>query len=132
MSLANKNNKTYSDFHPKLRLTSSGNVSVIYDEDVIIQSIRTILATVQGERVRTNFGSSMVRYLFEPISVDTAEDIRAGLIEAIVKHEPRVEVSRVMVRPDPDANSYSVMIELYISELSKRKIFETKLRSFAD
>jgi hypothetical protein len=124
-------NYAYSDFHPKLNLTSSQNVKILYDEEVITQSIRTILATVQGERVRSNFGSGLVRYLFEPISRETAEDIRAGLIQAISENEPRVDVNRVIVTPDIDNYTYDVQIELFISALSQRTIFEAKLRSFA-
>lgn len=124
-------NFAYSDFHPTLDTTTSGNVKVLYDEQVIVQSIRTILATVQGERVRSSFGSGLVRYLFEPIGRETADDIRAGLLDAIVKNEPRVDVNRVVVIPDFDNNTYDVQIDLFISALSQRTIFEAKLRSFA-
>jgi phage baseplate assembly protein W len=122
---------TYSDFDPKLSLTRSGNIKINYDEDAIAQSIRNILATVKGERVRSDFGGGLVRFLFEPISVETAESIRYNLIQNIANFEPRVEVQRVLVLPDPDSNTYRVSVELFITELAVRKIFETRLQSFS-
>lgn len=124
-------NFAYSDFHPTLDETTSGNIKILYDEDVIKQSIRSTLATVQGERVRSSFGSGLVRYLFEPMGRETADDIRTGLIEAISQNEPRVDIERVAVIPNFDNNSYSVQISLFISALSERTIFEAKLNSFA-
>jgi hypothetical protein len=121
---------TYSDFDSKLSLMRSGNIKINYDEDAIIQSIRHIMATVKGERVRSDFGGGIVRFLFEPISADTADMIRHNIIQVITNFEPRVEVRQVIVNPDPDTNTYGVSIDLYITELARRKIFETRLQSF--
>lgn len=124
-------NFTYSDFDPKLSLTRSGNVKINYDEDAITQSIRNIIATVKGERVRSNFGGGLVRFLFEPISVDTANSIRYNLKEVIEQFEPRVDVQRILVVPEPDSNTYRVSIDLFIADLARRKIFETRFQSFS-
>ena len=124
-------NFTYSDFDPKLSLTRSGNVKINYDEDAITQSIRNIIATVKGERVRSNFGGGLVRFLFEPISVDTANSIRYNLKEVIEQFEPRVDVQSILVVPEPDSNTYRVSIELFIADLARRKIFETRFQSFS-
>jgi phage baseplate assembly protein W len=122
---------TYSDFDSYLTITDSGNVKVIYDENVIIQSIKHIMATVSGERVRTDFGGSLLKLLFQPIDDDLTDDIRSILIDAINKHEPRVVLERISVNPLYDSNAYDIQMSFYIRELNKQITYGTMLRSFS-
>ncbi len=122
----------YSDFSDTLEITDSGSVKVLYDEDVIVKSIRAIMATVRGERVRSNFGGSLVRLLFEPIQTGTAEMIKFELRDLIEEYEPRVSVNRVVVNVDYDNNQYDVEILLTILSINRRMRFNTRLRSLAD
>lgn len=122
---------TYSDFDSKLNITSGGNVTVVYDEDAIIQSIRHIMATVQGERVRSDFGGSLIRVLFEPMTEYVVDDIRRFLKQALDKYEPRVELLNIDVTPDFTQGSYDIRLEMMVREINQVIDFSTKLRAFA-
>jgi len=123
---------TYSDVHKSLSDDMSGNVTILYDEDVIIQSIKNIMATVSNERVRNPIGSSLVAHLFEPISQETAGDIRSEIMDMIRIYEPRVDNMRVRVIADEDSNSYDVRMSLRIKNINRPVQLDTRLRSFAD
>ncbi|MDA3807084.1 MAG: GPW/gp25 family protein [Thiomicrorhabdus sp.] len=122
---------TYSDFSPTLDLTPSGNIRVVYDEAVIIQSIKSIMATVSGERVRSPIGSKLVKYLFQTIQPSTANLIKRELTKLIETYEQRVDIQEVLVVGDIDNNRYDIHITLLISEINKTINFETRLRSFS-
>lgn len=122
---------TYSDFKSDLSISSKGNPVVIYDEDVIIQSLKTIFATVSGERVRNPIGSALVRLLFQPMRPETARDIKYELKRVIEIYEPRVNIKSLRVIPNFDQNTYEINIDLTIAGLNKRLGFRNRLRSLA-
>lgn len=125
-------NYAFSDFASTLEVTSNGNVKVVYDEEVIYQSLRHIFATVINERVRNPIGSTILRLLFENISLEVARDLKYEIREMIETWEPRVTVLNVTVVPDIDKNVYIIQINIDIPLLRKRSTFSTKLRSFAN
>ncbi len=124
-------NYVYSDMKPTLEITRDGNVSKNYDVDVIVQSIRTILATVSGERVRNPIGARVVRLLFEPMSDDLARRLRTEILETIIRYEPRVSPDAFSVVPNYDNNSYEIYMLLRIEGIQRPIKEVLRLRSFA-
>jgi phage baseplate assembly protein W len=124
-------NYVYSDMKPTLEITRDGNVSKNYDVDVIVQSIRTILATVSGERVRNPIGARVVRLLFEPMSDDLARRLRTEILETILRYEPRVSPDAFSVVPNYDNNSYEIYMLLRIEGIQRPIKEVLRLRSFA-
>lgn len=125
-----KSDYVYSDFSSHLYIDTQGNLVVLYDEEVIIQSLKHIIATLSGERVRTDIGGSLIRLLFEPMNYYTTENIRRILQNSISIYEPRVIIDRLTITPNYDVGSYDIRIELIIRSLNKRINFETRLRTF--
>lgn len=125
--MSNKRNFTYSDVDKALTITDEGNVKILYDEDCIIQSIRLLMATVSGERVRNNFGSSLIRLLFREMSQYTADDIGDFLTNQIEIFEPRVTVDQVTVKADFNANAYVILIEMTINKINKKLTYPTRI-----
>jgi len=73
-------------------------------EEHIKQSIRALLLTGRRERVmRRDFGSRAGAYLFENIGPTTALLIQHEITETIERYEPRVELTGVMVRGNPQS-----------------------------
>ena len=126
--MANQKN-VYSDVKSTLNKTPNGDVEVEYDGDAVMQSIKNILSTVSGERVRNPIGSVLLRYLFEPISEDTADDIKTEIMTNIRKHEPRVRKLKVDVKPDPDKHVYIVTMTLTVDRFVQPLRYQTRLRS---
>lgn len=126
------NNKVYSDMDYRLKMKQSGNVNVLLNEDCINQSIKMIFATINGERVRNAIGSSLIGLLFEPISSDTAREIRYLLKDNIETYEPRIEVIRINIRPLYDENVYDVRLHYRITQSPNVMSFTTRLRSLQE
>lgn len=122
----------YSDFNAKLKQKIDGDIEILYDEDVIVQSIRNIMATVSGERVRNPIGSGLIQYLFEPMDDDIADDIRISISNVIKKYEPRVEIARVSVRANYEGNFYDVVMELIIRNIKRPVRVATRLRALSE
>ncbi len=124
-----KTDYVYSDLNSKLKQSADGNFNILYDEDVIVQSIKNIMATVSGERVRNPIGSSLVRYLFEPMDDDITDDIRNSIYNIIKTYEPRVEIARINVSANFEGNFYDVAMELRIRNLKRPVRVATRLRA---
>lgn len=122
-------NYTYSDVDTRLRITPSGNVTIKYDEDVIIQSIENILSTVFGEDVRSPIGSRLITLLGRPMSIDTANDISDTIRQNILDHEPRVAIESLNVIPEMNLGTYMVKMQLRIQAIPRRLNYERRLRT---
>jgi len=79
-----------------------GGMAMASGEADIEQAIRVILETAPGERVmRPEFGCGLHRLVFAPNSPTTAGLVAYHVREALGRWEPRIEVERVDVSPDP-------------------------------
>lgn len=122
----------YSDMDKDLSIGVDGEVNILYDEDVIQKSIKSIFAVITGERIRNPIGSRLVGYLFQPISPQTVLNIKTEIEKRLTQFEPRIEITNTTVRPDTDKNVYNVYLNYRIIGLSGRFAFETKLKSFGE
>ena len=76
------------------RVGPDGRIAWSSGEDNIRESLRILLMTEPGERLRLpTFGAGLGRFLFEPNTVATHALIAERIRDAIVRHEPRVRVS---------------------------------------
>jgi phage baseplate assembly protein W len=81
-----------------------GDVRIVADADDIDQAIRLILETDPGERVmRPDFGAGLRRLLFEPINTNTVAMVQHRVQDALVRWEPRIDVTGVTVSTDDAA-----------------------------
>lgn len=119
----------YSDMKDPLTVNNSGNVDVVYNEEAIIQSLKNILKTIAGQRVRSVMGSNVIEYLFEPMDKDAEIDIRDAMMEDIMKHEPRLSDLKIFVRANFDGNFYDIIIIATVSKIRRPIEYRTQLRS---
>jgi phage baseplate assembly protein W len=106
----------YSDLHLDLTTSETPNQSVgiglnpvesrdiASDSDIqaIKNSLRNLFTTIPGQKVlNPTFGCSLLKYLFEPVSVLGANAIGNDINNAITQFEPRVSVVSVYVLPNP-------------------------------
>lgn len=122
-------NYVYTDLESNLTTTVSGDFVVLKDDEVIIQSIKTIFATINGERVRNPIGSVLIKLLFEPMNDDTAFAIKSVVHRSVLQFEPRLEQVEVSIKPDYDNNIYIVNLTCKVRKLNKLVKFQTNLRS---
>ena len=102
---------------PGRRSTRPVRVAMVEGEEDVRQSIRIILGTNLGERIRMDFGSSIKAFVFEPISTTTLTLLRARVEEALVRWEPRISVERVEAAlPDRSAGRVDISIDYRVRE----------------
>ncbi len=67
-----------------------------YEQD-IKESLMILLSTIKGERVmRPNYGTNVRDLIFEPLDVSTGTLVAEEIKKAILIHEPRVFVDKVL------------------------------------
>jgi phage baseplate assembly protein W len=82
-----------------------GDAAMVADGEDIRQAIRLILGTDPGERVmRPDFGAGLRRTLFEPINTGTLATVQHRVEQALVRWEPRIDVTNVAVSADEAAS----------------------------
>lgn len=118
----------WSDMTSDLRIDNSGNVRTLRDDEAISQSIKNILSTVRGERVRSDIGSGLLSLLFEPVDDETAEDIQEVIEFSVRRYENRITLLSVRVIPYPEDHYYEVILRF--RERSSISVHE--MRSFLE
>jgi len=86
-----------------LGVDGRGGVSLSQYENDIKESIRIILSTAKGERrMRPNFGCDVHNLIFAPNNATTWGLAAHYVEEALGWWEPRIEVTGIDPRPDPE------------------------------
>jgi Bacteriophage baseplate protein W len=85
-----------------VRVGLTGDVALVQGERELEQSIALILCTIPGERpMRPEFGSRIHDYVFAPADATTAGLVAYEVRQSLLRWEPRIEVTDVLVTPDP-------------------------------
>ena len=122
--------KTVRDLDSRLQVTPRGSIKIIEGEDVIKQSIKTILSTIPGERVRQpTFGSDLYSHLFEPMDEITISEIQESIETALTNFENRIIVRQVSVRPNFDDSYYEVNISYFNNITQRTGRFQAQMRA---
>lgn len=80
---------------------ASGSIALSEYEDDVREAIRIILMTSKGERVmQPDFGAGLYDYVFASMNSTNLGRIQRAVEDALVKWEPRVQVTAVRVEPD--------------------------------
>lgn len=82
--------------------SNGGNeVSVVHDEEDVLQSLSLLMSTRLGERTLvSNFGSELSHYVFEEVDQALINKLTDSISDAILLHEPRVTLEKIDVTPD--------------------------------
>lgn len=91
-------------FPPQIGPT--GGLALTHDRTELDQAIRIILTTCPGQRVmRPSFGCRLHELVFAPNNSQTIAQARRYVEEALGMWEPRITVTDVAIRPDPEEAS---------------------------
>ena len=121
----------FSDMDAYLK-HKDGAPKIHLDVECVIQGIYSVLSTISGERVRNPLGSTLIKYLFRPVTRTTADGIQQTILKDLSTHEPRVKVQDIRVIPDPDEGTYHVRMEIMIVGLHDTRplVIDRTLRAF--
>lgn len=118
-TILNKKIQQYSDFTTSFAKNPlSGFLARMTNEEAIKQSIRNLVFTERTERFyRPDIGSKIWSLLFEPVDAHTEDLLKKTIDETIRNNEPRVDLMNVVVRGDPDTNTYMISIQFSIKTI---------------
>ena len=98
----------YKDINPDPR---NGSSEAIYDEQAVLQNIANLLSTKKFSiPFRPTYGVDLESHLFSVMNPATEIVITNEIVNAISRHERRLEVSSVIVDANYDSNTYDVTI----------------------
>ena len=93
---------------------------VTKDAAAIQQALTTLLLTSKGERLfNPELGSSLRRFLFEPLDYATASLFKSAILETIKEYEPRVIVIELIIDPNRDEDGFDVELTYKIIGLQQ-------------
>lgn len=109
-------------FPPSFSIANK-TVDMVVDETDIQQSLHILLSTELGERVmRSDFGCDISALLFENITVTVLTKIRGIIKNAIVLHEPRIELLDIYFQSEEsEIGIIHIEIEYLIRATNTRK-----------
>ncbi len=102
----------FTDFYNNFNVHPQNKRLALHtDEQAVRRSLRNILSTNSRERFfNPEFGGGLRRFLFEDISVLTADLIKTAIMDSIRQFEPRARVIDVLVVSNEFAHSYDVSV----------------------
>lgn len=91
---------------------TTGKIAMSTGEEDIRQSIWLILSTARGERaMRPEFGCGIHDLVFASMGAGTIGNFESYMRQALIDHEPRVEVTRLEVSTE-EADRGRLLIDL--------------------
>lgn len=127
-------NYVFSDIHLDIQEDKStiknnkSDIKADYDVDAIKNSLRNIFNTRKGERIlEPEFGVSLEKYLFEPLTNSIAYKIGEDIHQGIKTYEPRVKVLNIDVYVREEFPGYEVNIVLFIPKININTIINTSV-----
>ncbi len=113
----------YSDFDLSfIANPNNGDVSIKKDIESIKQSVKNLILTNLHERpFQPRLGSRVSGLLFELTDVWTALDIQDEIKMTLENHEPRVDVTDVVVTDESDKNRLKVNIYFTILSIGQQE-----------
>jgi hypothetical protein len=93
-------------------LSKRRQIALSEEEEAIKESIQIILGTSKGERLmRPEFGCNLQDMVFAPMDASTKKSIALAVEEALMLFEPRIDLIRVEVTTEPEAEG-RLLIEI--------------------
>jgi len=99
------------------------------DDVAIKNAVKNLIQTNAFERpFQPGLGANLKGLLFEPMDSITIIDLKESITGVLVRHEPRIKLLKVDIKPQFDDNSYLVLINYAIKEFDRQQQVEIVLR----
>lgn len=97
--------------HPTKR-----DVPRLLDAEAVKRSVKMLVMTKHHERLfHPEIGCDATQVLFEPVSRVTEQILKRSIEDVINNFEKRARLRSVVVKVNPDNNSYNATIEFFIA-----------------
>lgn len=107
----------------------NNDISLITNEDAVSASVKNVLEINPKNRIykQRAFGSTMEKFLFEPIDNATALQIMDHIEVSIANNEPRARNVVIEITPDEDNNAYNIRVTFNTDESERIIVLEKTL-----
>ena len=96
-------------------------VALVSDAEDVHQSLQILLATRRGERpMEETYGCNLDDVLFEEMDQALINRVTGLISDAILEHEPRIQLDEVEVTPAEEAGVLNIRIEYVILGTNSR------------
>jgi uncharacterized protein len=104
-------------------VSATGGILMAKREQELEQAMRLILSTYPGERpMRPEFGCRLRDFVFESATVETAARLNREVQTSLRRWEPRVDIEKVDVTPDPyERNLLFIDIQYAVKATNDRR-----------
>ena len=119
--------RTYKDMaYSMFANPMSGDMGKKTGAGAVKGAILSILKTDFNERLfQPEFGSNIRALLFEQMNPITVERIKTAVEEAVMNHEPRVQITGINVEAQEEQNRYLVKILFNVTSVAEPQELET-------
>jgi phage baseplate assembly protein W len=102
---------------------ATGGIALASGDAELVQAMRLILATYPGERpMRPDFGCRLRDFVFRGGTPDTVAELTDEVRRSLLRWEPRVDVERIDVQPDPhDPSLLYIDIRYAVKDTNDRR-----------
>jgi phage baseplate assembly protein W len=126
------NKPRHSDLNPDFG--TPGAPAILYGENAVRKAIQIFLTSMVGSRSRTFnplWGCDAPKLLQEPFGDITAQTLRATIIAALGRFEPRIEILAPLTKVSPriDVAAYEVLLVYRMSGIDHVRSYAFLIQS---
>lgn len=112
--------KSWSDLDLSLiKHAITKDIVPLKDDRAIKNAVKNLVLTNFYERpFQPEMGANLLGLLFEPADFITAVEMKDGIKDVLAFHEPRIKVTRVEVKDNPESNRWDVNVHFKIREFN--------------
>ena len=88
------------------------------------QNLKNLLLTIPGERIDSNYGVGLKRYLFEQMTPELYEQIGSIIRRQVSLYVPNIEIIAINITEDQNnLNKISLVVKYVIPALRTNEVF---------
>jgi phage baseplate assembly protein W len=108
-----------------LRLDSTDGISLTQTlKQATYQNLKNLLLTNPGERIDSNYGVGLKRFLFQQMLAETYEEMNAIIRRQVSLYVPNIQiVSLDITEPSDNSNKISLVVKYIIPALRTNEVF---------
>ena len=120
-SLKNNRNKTFLTPSLPLRAGKKVGYELLEDHrDVVFQNLKNLFLTSKGEKTwDMNFGVGLRRFLFEPMTLQTKNNIESEIYSQVSKYMPYIVIQELDIIEAKDDNTFYINMTFSVPALEE-------------
>jgi phage baseplate assembly protein W len=105
-------------------LSSEPKVAKLVDVNSVEQSLDNILALNKGDIIFNEVGADLDKFLFRPLTEQTAFEIITYIVQEIHRFDPRINIifNKSYMQPDYEHNAYIMILQIQIKGLENQEL----------